>query len=163
MIQLTLFYRTVSVWWPCALHHENMFLDTLKLQHNLVQCCKLLLYTALQKFPQHFLHEEHFTNVWDMNNFSWALYFIFEYCISQHCRLYLYISQGKVTMLNNKCYQGTSKPVSKHWVTKWRFSGQAWVNKFLAGWSKDKFDTPYYTWCPTYYFYFHYRFSCRRE
>jgi hypothetical protein len=80
-----------------------------------------------------------------MNNFCSTLYFIFEHYISQHCELYLYVSQRQLTMINKQRYR--DMPANIGWLLDGSAasSAQAWANKFLAGRSKDKLDSLYYS------------------
>jgi hypothetical protein len=132
VVQLTLFYRAVSMWRPYDTHRDNMFLDTRR-SYNviLLQHCKSF-YTAQRNFPRHSLHEEHFASMC-VNNFRWApYYFSFEYYTLQRC---MYVSQGQVTTLHNQSYRDTSRQVNKHRVTGegWAASsGQVRANKFLS-------------------------------
>jgi hypothetical protein len=69
----------------------------------------VLSWHSLQNFLRHFLHEERCTNVSYMNNFCSTLHFIFVHKISQHCELYLYISQEKLSVLIKQFYRYGNK------------------------------------------------------
>lgn len=71
----------------------------------LLRYCESLLYKALicqdTSYETSYViySKENSTEVSYMNNFCSVLYFISEHYISQHCELYLCVSQGQPTML----------------------------------------------------------------
>jgi hypothetical protein len=79
-----------------------------------------------------------------MNNFCSAPHFIIKPHISPSCELYLDISQGKLTMLNKRCYQDKPASIEQLSNSSVASNGQALANKFLANQSEDKFDFLHY-------------------
>lgn len=76
-----------------------------------------------------------------MNNICSTIYFIFELYISQHCELYLCVSQGQQTMLNKWPYRDMPAHNKQQTDGSAASSGHMWANSFLAGRSKDKWNS----------------------
>jgi hypothetical protein len=75
-----------------------------------------------------------------MSNFCSTLYFIYRNCISQHCKLHLCLLRS---MQNQLCYQCNTAATG--WLSHSLMAGcgKLWMNRFLAGWAKDKLDSLY--------------------
>jgi hypothetical protein len=68
-------------------------------------------------------------------------YISFEHYISQHCKLYFYVSKGQLIILNISSIEVSQQASGDGRDNLAASNGQVWVNKFLAGQSKDTLDS----------------------
>jgi hypothetical protein len=83
----------------------------------------------LRKFLRHSLRKERYTNVQYMNNFCsiLGLCLIFEHYISQHCEMYLHVSQELLSMLNKQRYRDNQQESGGGGGGEGRFDGKQWA------------------------------------